>query len=93
MGADILYILDLLINFRTTVYHELTNDEIYDAKSIAIHYVRSRFVIDLIASIPFDLILQDESQRGITIQLRIFSILKMIRILRFTKVIIYLNAT
>ena len=34
--ADVIYILDVIINFRTTVFNELTNDEIFDTKIIAI---------------------------------------------------------
>lgn len=93
ISADAIYILDLFINFRTTVFDELTNDEIFEAKLITQHYIKNRFLIDLIASIPFDIILSDHENKAISIHLKIFSILKMVRILRFTKVIIYLNAT
>lgn len=91
--ADIVYILDIFINFRTTIRNTLTNEEIAVPREIALQYLKSRFVIDLIASIPFDLMLGSDDGDRLSTQLKIFSILKMIRILRFFKVISYLNTT
>jgi hypothetical protein len=59
IAADIIYIVDLFINFRTTIFNDLTNDEIFETKEIAIFYLKNRFILDLIASIPFDVILMD----------------------------------
>jgi Ion transport protein len=57
--SDMVYILDVLINFRTTIRNPLTNDEIFRGKDIAVQYLKGRFVLDLLASVPFDLILDD----------------------------------
>lgn len=35
VSADVIYILDIFVNFRTTVFNELTNDEIFDTRQIA----------------------------------------------------------
>ena len=90
---DIIFIADLFINFRTTLKFSLSDDEITDSKEIAMYYLRNRFFIDLVASIPFDALLTHTDGGGVDYKFRIFSILKMIRLLRFTRVIIYLNAT
>ncbi len=51
-----MFIIDILINFRTTYVSE--NDEVVSAPSkIAVHYFRGWFIIDLVAAIPFDLLL------------------------------------
>jgi len=54
--VDIMFIIDIVINFRTTYVSE--NDEVVSAPSkIAVHYFRGWFIIDLVAAIPFDLLL------------------------------------
>ena len=51
-----MFIIDILINFRTTYVSE--NDEVVSQPSkIAVHYFRGWFIIDLVAAIPFDLLL------------------------------------
>jgi hypothetical protein len=90
--------LDILINFRTTIKNVLTGEEIFDSKVIAISYLKGRFFIDLIASIPLDNILagyNDDDDSGYTLnfQFRIVQMFKLSRILRFTKIISFLNAT
>ena len=53
--VDIMFLADIFVNFRTTF---LSNGEVVtDPKKIAINYVKGWFVIDLIATIPFDLLL------------------------------------
>ena len=53
--VDIMFIADILINFRTTYLH---NGEVEtDPQKIAINYVKGWFVIDTIAALPFDLLL------------------------------------
>ena len=50
-----MFIIDILINFRTTYISE--NDEVISAPSkIAVHYFRGWFIINLVAAIPFDLV-------------------------------------
>lgn len=48
--------MDILINFRTTFVN--SNDEVVSHPcKIAIHYLKGWFIIDLVAAIPFDLLL------------------------------------
>ena len=94
-AVDIMFIIDILINFRTTYVCE--NDEVISQVSerefalgrtqkkkkscptmrppsflqptkIAVHYFRGWFIIDLVAAIPFDLLLfgsdTDEVREG-----------------------------
>lgn len=51
-----MFIVDILINFRTTYVN--ANDEVVsDPGKIAVHYFKGWFIIDLVAAIPFDLLL------------------------------------
>lgn len=54
--VDIMFIIDILINFRTTYVNQ--NEEVvsHPAK-IAIHYFKGWFLIDMVAAIPFDLLI------------------------------------
>ncbi len=51
---DIMFIADILINFRTTYICD--GEIISDPRKIARNYARGWFVIDAVAAIPFDLI-------------------------------------
>ncbi|KAG8279003.1 Potassium voltage-gated channel sub H member 6 [Homalodisca vitripennis] len=54
--VDVTFIVDILINFRTTYVNN--NDEVVSHPGkIAVHYLRGWFLIDLVAAIPFDLLL------------------------------------
>jgi potassium voltage-gated channel Eag-related subfamily H protein 2 len=54
--VDIMFIVDIIINFRTTFVND--NDEVVSHPGkIAVHYFKGWFVIDLIAAVPFDLLL------------------------------------
>ena len=46
---------DIILNFRTTFVSK-SGQVVYDARQIAIHYVRGMFVLDLLAAIPFELL-------------------------------------
>lgn len=48
--------MDIIINFRTTFVN--SNDEVVSHPGkIAVHYLKGWFIIDLVAAIPFDLLL------------------------------------
>jgi hypothetical protein len=48
--------MDMIFNFRTTISDFITGDEVTDSKKIAINYLKGRFIFDLIAAIPFEMI-------------------------------------
>jgi len=51
---DILFAVDILINFRTSFISSSTGLEIKDGKKIAINYVKGRLLVDILATIPFE---------------------------------------
>lgn len=54
--VDVTFIIDILINFRTTFVNG--QDEVVSHPGrIAVHYLSGWFLIDLVAAIPFDLLL------------------------------------
>lgn len=65
--VDIMFIVDILINFRTTYVH--MGEVVADPQKIAIHYVKGWFVIDTIAAIPFDLLLFGSGTSDVSIEM------------------------
>uniref|UniRef100_A0AAQ4PRP6 Potassium voltage-gated channel subfamily H member 7 n=1 Tax=Gasterosteus aculeatus aculeatus TaxID=481459 RepID=A0AAQ4PRP6_GASAC len=65
--VDIMFIVDILINFRTT-YVNANEEVVSHPAKIAIHYFKGWFLIDMVAAIPFDLLIfgsgSDEVLKG-----------------------------
>ncbi|XP_076044307.1 uncharacterized protein LOC143027138 [Oratosquilla oratoria] len=79
--VDIMFMVDIVINFRTTYVNH--NDEVvsHPAK-IALHYLRGWFIIDVVAAIPFDLLLVGDPEETTTL----IGLLKTARLLRLVRV-------
>lgn len=87
---DILFFIDLIVNFRTTFIHSKTGNEIASGKKIATNYLRGRFWIDLIATIPLDNIAELIMHRNTNL-LSVFSIMKLVRVLRLNRIIVLMK--
>ncbi|KAM3133635.1 hypothetical protein pb186bvf_014322 [Paramecium bursaria] len=57
--VDSLFMLDILISFNTTFYDK--GVVIHDRKKIALNYLSSWFILDILSSFPYDLVLNDVS--------------------------------
>nr|XP_026484711.1 potassium voltage-gated channel unc-103-like isoform X1 [Vanessa tameamea]XP_026484712.1 potassium voltage-gated channel unc-103-like isoform X1 [Vanessa tameamea] len=89
MIVDVTFIIDILINFRTT-YVNAADEVESDPAKIAMHYLRGWFVIDLVAAIPFDLLLfgTDTDEQGLESDetTTLIGLLKTARLLRLVRV-------
>ena len=85
---DILFLVDILITFRTTYIVPSTGNEISEPKAIAKQYLKGRFWMDLLATIPFDLIAGDNPNFQFT---TLFGLLKTTRVLRLGRIIRFIN--
>ncbi|KAM9716108.1 voltage-gated inwardly rectifying potassium channel KCNH6 [Menidia menidia] len=80
--VDVLFIVDIVINLRTTYVDH--NDEVITQPSrIAKHYIKGWFPIDLLAAIPFDLLI---FRSGSDEMATLTSLLKTARLLRLVRV-------
>ncbi|XP_078397348.1 voltage-gated inwardly rectifying potassium channel KCNH2-like [Cetorhinus maximus] len=80
--VDIMFIIDILINFRTTYVN--SNDEVVSHPGkIAIHYFKGWFLIDMVAAIPFDLLIFRSGSDETT---TLIGLLKTARLLRLVRV-------
>ncbi|KAL2085358.1 hypothetical protein ACEWY4_018678 [Coilia grayii] len=79
--VDIMFIIDILINFRTTYVN--ANDEVVSHPiKIAVHYFKGWFLIDMVAAIPFDLLIYRNGEETTTL----IGLLKTARLLRLVRV-------
>jgi hypothetical protein len=81
---NLVYIIDVIIGFRKAYLNKKTGREVRDPKIIAIKYVKSHFVIDLLSGIPFELV----SDKW---YLRLLPLLKIRRLKQMKRVITYLQ--
>ncbi|XP_061552285.1 potassium voltage-gated channel subfamily H member 7-like [Phycodurus eques] len=80
--VDIMFIVDILINFRTTYVNN--NEEVVShAGKIAVHYFKGWFLIDMVAAIPFDLLIFGSGSDETT---TLIGLLKTARLLRLVRV-------
>uniref|UniRef100_A0A671YC39 Potassium voltage-gated channel subfamily H member 7 n=1 Tax=Sparus aurata TaxID=8175 RepID=A0A671YC39_SPAAU len=80
--VDIMFIVDILINFRTT-YVNANEEVVSDPGKIAIHYFKGWFLIDMVAAIPFDLLIFGSGSDETT---TLIGLLKTARLLRLVRV-------
>lgn len=87
---DVVFIIDIIINFRTAYLSPFDHALITKPSKIALNYLLSaRFYIDVLASLPYDLIiliigLQSDAFRLLKVLKlsRLFRISRLIRLLR-----------
>lgn len=88
---DVCFIVDIFVNFRTIYFDSRTNEPVKDSKTIAVNYVfRGRFFIDLLASLPVDLIVL--MFKGVDpTTLKLLAMLKLTRLLRLARIITFIR--
>ncbi|XP_040186636.1 potassium voltage-gated channel subfamily H member 6 isoform X2 [Rana temporaria] len=80
--VDIMFIIDIVINFRTT-YVNINDEVVSHPAKIAIHYFKGWFLIDMVAAIPFDLLIYRTGSDETT---TLIGLLKTARLLRLVRV-------
>ena len=55
LNVDIMFIIDVAINFRTTYVQGRSAKVVCDPKKIARHYLKTWFFVDFLSAIPFEL--------------------------------------
>ena len=89
--VDVVFIVDIFVNFNTGFY-DAGNNLVMDRQRISDRYITSWFSIDVISSIPLDLIFRESSVTDsvsalrLTKLLRMFKLMKMLSVLRVHRV-------
>ncbi|XP_063808741.1 potassium voltage-gated channel subfamily H member 3 isoform X1 [Pseudophryne corroboree] len=55
LAVEILFILDIILNFRTTFVSQ-SGQVVFSSRLIVLHYIRTWFLLDLLAALPVDLL-------------------------------------
>eukprot|EP00741_Cyanophora_paradoxa_P003522 tig00000711_g3420.t1 len=82
---DVFFIIDLILNFRTALMKDLSNDLETDGKTIAVTYLKGWFIIDLLSCVPFDSI--TAAVGGDIAGLTFIKVPRMLRLLRLFRLI------
>ena len=88
---DLMFLTDIIVSFRTTIIDEKTGTEVVILKTLGIAYLKGQFTIDLLSTMPFDLIA--EYALGNAGIFKALGALKLVRVLRLNKIITYLRST
>ena len=87
---DFIFLLDIVLGFRTTYVNNSTGDEIYSPAMIMKHYTSStNFYFDTISCLPFDYI--DLGDGVASDLLGLISMFKIARVFRISRIISNLN--
>lgn len=89
-AVDVMFFIDILINFRYAYIHPKTGEEVWNGRWVACNYLKTRFLIDFLATIPFDTIAKFMFDTNSFI-FKFFGILKLIRVLRLSRIITFLE--
>uniref|UniRef100_A0A3P8UX20 Cyclic nucleotide-binding domain-containing protein n=1 Tax=Cynoglossus semilaevis TaxID=244447 RepID=A0A3P8UX20_CYNSE len=97
--SDTLFMVDLVLNFRTGIIKEDNTEILLDPRAIRLNYLKSWFLVDFVSSIPVDYIflmvdsLDSEvyrTARALRI-VRFTKILSLLRLLRLSRLIRYIH--
>ncbi|XP_030641347.1 potassium/sodium hyperpolarization-activated cyclic nucleotide-gated channel 2 [Chanos chanos] len=84
--SDTLFLVDLVLNFRTGIVKEDSTEIILDPRAIRQRYLKSWFLVDFVSSIPVDYIflMVDLEAR---LDSEVYRTARALRIVRFTKIL------
>ena len=89
--VDLVFLIDVIFNFRTTYLDPEQGEEIVDPYRIAKNYWSTSFWLDFLSSIPLeDLIVTNST--GFNRFLSLFGLLKLLRLKKLTEFIANLNS-
>ncbi|XP_067093442.1 potassium/sodium hyperpolarization-activated cyclic nucleotide-gated channel 2 [Osmerus mordax] len=84
--SDTLFLVDLVLNFRTGIIKEDSTEILLDPRAIRQRYLKSWFLVDFVSSIPVDYIflMVDLEAR---LDSEVYRTARALRIVRFTKIL------
>lgn len=85
--SDTLFLIDLILNFRTGIPEDDNSHIILDPKVIRSRYLRSWFLVDFISSIPVDYFFLVVDLEARLESAEVYRTARALRIVRFTKIL------
>ena len=84
--VDLIFLIDVIITFRTTYLDTAIGEEVTETHKIAITYLKGSFAIDFISSVPLEAFVP-ASQTSVRSFLTLFGLLKLLRIKRLSEAV------
>uniref|UniRef100_A0A8C1N455 Cyclic nucleotide-binding domain-containing protein n=1 Tax=Cyprinus carpio TaxID=7962 RepID=A0A8C1N455_CYPCA len=84
--SDTLFLVDLVLNFRTGIVKEDSTEILLDPKAIRQRYLKSWFLVDFVSSIPVDYIFLMVDLEA-HLDSEVYRTARALRIVRFTKIL------
>ncbi|XP_059402963.1 potassium/sodium hyperpolarization-activated cyclic nucleotide-gated channel 3 [Carassius carassius] len=84
--SDTLFLVDLVLNFRTGIVKEDSTEILLDPKAICQRYLKSWFLVDFVSSIPVDYIFLMVDLEA-HLDSEVYRTARALRIVRFTKIL------
>ncbi|XP_014485672.1 PREDICTED: potassium voltage-gated channel subfamily H member 8 isoform X1 [Dinoponera quadriceps] len=84
--VEALFITDIVLNFRTT-YVSRKGEVVSSSRSIAVNYVKSWFLVDLVAALPFDFLYASDVYSGEESAHSNIHLVKLTRLLRLARLL------
>ncbi|XP_024945498.1 potassium voltage-gated channel subfamily H member 8 isoform X2 [Cephus cinctus] len=84
--VEALFIVDIILNFRTT-YVSRKGEVVSNGKSIALNYLKSWFLVDLVAALPFDVLYASDVYSGEESGHSHIHLVKLTRLLRLARLL------
>ena len=84
--VDVVFIVDIFVNFNTGFY-DTGNNLVMDRQRISDRYITSWFSIDVISSIPLDLVFRESSLTDSVSALRLTKLLRMFKLMKMASVL------
>jgi hypothetical protein len=84
--TDIFFIADIALNFRTGFYPKSKTVECTDPTAVAVHYFKTWFILDVLASFPYHIAIQDTSDANYQLA-RTGKVLKVTRLMKLVRLV------
>jgi hypothetical protein len=84
--VDLFFLLDIVVNFNTAII-SISEKLNFSRKAIAIHYIKTWFLIDFISCFPFDFILGQNKGLPYNKLIRIIRVSRLYRLLKIIKLL------
>lgn len=81
MIVEILFIVDIILNFRTT-FVSRKGEVVSDSRNIAVNYLRTWFIVDLLAALPFDHLYASNVISGEESHIHLIKLTRLLRLAR-----------
>ncbi|XP_032219964.2 potassium voltage-gated channel subfamily H member 6 isoform X3 [Nematostella vectensis] len=84
LWVDLMFIVDIFINFRSTYVAQDSDEIISNPKNIGLHYLKTWFVVDFFAAIPFEFMINPTKEGAATL-MGLFKTARLLRLVRVAR--------